>query len=155
MVLIISILFLSTASARFMYQEIDPVCSASWETYTTSFAWMSDTSTWEMPTAYKWECKKTPELTDETKQKIYDSLMSYFKEKNYLGNVYNNNSVIVDDNSEVLNPIWQKFVNEKYFPMLIDRINSEYEKSEPNLKKIAFYHFSAKTIWYDYYVNIK
>ena len=67
--IIASILFWNITNADFMYEKIDPVCSITWKTFTTSAAWKSDTSSWHIPIAYSGECKKTVELSTKTKEK--------------------------------------------------------------------------------------
>jgi hypothetical protein len=43
----------SQTSARFMYQEIDPICSITGTTHTSFPGEISDTSDWSVPTAYE------------------------------------------------------------------------------------------------------
>gem|GEM_PF-4838538 len=50
------------AHASFLYQEIDPICSISGKTHTSFPGEISDTSAWNIPTAYEGECVTVPVL---------------------------------------------------------------------------------------------
>lgn len=142
---------ISNTGASFMFQEIDPICSISWKTH-TSFPWeISDTSSWSIPKAYDWECDKTPELSSETKEKVYTIMQNFFKKKNYLWAIYWEQWWYGWNNS--LNPAGQKFVNNKLFPAIINFIEKERNKTKPNTRNIALVNAMVQTIGYDYFVT--
>lgn len=143
---LISFIFFSSSFADCFYEEIEPECSTSWETYTSSCEWWSDTSSWYIPIAYKGKCDSTFDISDTTKEEVYEIMENFFYEKWYFkwNTEYPNN----------LNEDGIYFVNEKFFPAVISYINTERTKSLPNLKGIAILNYAVKTIWYDYYVSI-
>ena len=146
---------ISVSYADFMSMEIDPICSITGTTH-TMFPWeISDTSSWEIPKAYDWECDNVPELSTKTKQKIHTMMYDFFEERWYVWPVY------WDDIEEewaygwddTLNPTGQDFVNEKFFPAIKRAIIRERASDNPNMRKIAIINMIAKSIWYDYFLK--
>ncbi len=149
--LLILVVSISTARASFMFQEIDPICSISWTTH-TYFPWeVSDTSSWNIPKAYDWECDKTPELSQKKKEMVYNVMLKFFKKQDYIWPVYWENAWY--GWNDTLNPEGQKFIKDKFFPAVIDFIEKERAKTTPNLRNIALVNTMVKTIGYDYFLT--
>ena len=97
---------ITSVSASFMFQEIDPICSISGKTH-TSFPWeISDTSSWSIPKAYDGACEEPFELSKKTKDNVYKTMVEFFEKNNYTGSVYGNEGWYGWDNT--LNPEWRK-----------------------------------------------
>lgn len=148
-IIVASFIFINGVNASFMYEKIESVCSITWITFTSSSAWKSDTSSWEIPVAYSWECKKTPELSQKIKEKIYKISSKYFSKY-----AEKNNWIMQDSSWIALNSEWKKVVKNKLFPIIKKIIAKEIKKENPNFKKIAVLNYFVKTIWYDYYISI-
>ncbi len=132
---------ISWVSASFMYQEIDPICSITGTTH-TSFPWeISDTSSWNIPTAYDGECLEYEIISDSEKDRIFMAVSWYLNEKGY-----------VDTQRDFanINAKGRVFIQETYFPALQMFIQREVQKSEPNLRHLAIISYAAKIIGYDY-----
>ena len=134
-----------------MYQEIDPICSISGTTHTSFPGEISDTSSWSIPTAYKGECIETPELSMEEQSRINNVMVNFFKNNDYTGPVYGNESGYGGEDS--LNPEGQMFVNEIFFPIIVKYIQNEVKRENPNLRNIAVLNQAVKTIGYDYFIG--
>ena len=132
---------ISSVSASFMYQEIDPICSISGTTH-TSFPWeISDTSDWNMPKAYDGECLKYDVLSESEKQNISEIISWYFENKNYV----DMKSSFANINNE-----GRSFVKNVYFPAIQSFIQNEVQKDSPNPRNLAIISYAAKVIGYDY-----
>ncbi|MDA9129269.1 hypothetical protein N9J72_02210 [Candidatus Gracilibacteria bacterium] len=146
---ILSIL-VSQTSASFMYQEIDPICSLTGTTHTSFPGEISDTSSWNIPTAYEGECDMTPELSESEEEKIFQIMNDFFRNNDLYGELYTED---VNSQSQVLNTTGQDFVQNVFFPNVSNYINAERAKVNPNTKNIAVLNYAVKTIGYDYFVS--
>jgi len=114
-----------------------------------------------MPVAYNATCQNTPELSEAQTDRVYDILVKYYQKKDYLGSVYGTYTsgfdsppeIVVDDTANTLNPRGQDFVNNKLFPAIKKRINSELEKSSPDMRIVALLNYISSTVGYDYYLT--
>lgn len=148
----ILMLFISSVSADFMFEETDPYCSLTGTTH-TSFPWeISDTSSWYIPTVYQWKCDQVLELSDVQKQRIFIVMDNFFEKNNYYGPIYWEGAG--QEWINTLNPEWQKFINNMLFPKMIDIVNSERLKQDPNEYIIATINYIAKIIGYDYFISM-
>lgn len=150
--------FTGQVSASFLYQETDPYCSLTGTTHTSIPGEISDTSSWNIPTAYEGECDEIPELSFSEKEKIYQVMHSFFESQWYYGSLYGNpddleNGIKAFGREGTLNPLGQDFVNKKLFPVVSEFITQERAKNNPNLKNIAILNYAVKTIGYDYFVR--
>lgn len=151
----ISVLFLlglNWVSADCMYQETDPVCSITWETFTNSCQGWSDTSSWSLPTTYEGTCNPTTELSQDEKTKVYEIMITFLQAKNYLEEswewyILTGDSFWSQENS------WIDFVSKQFFPAIAEYIRSENAKSSPNTKAIAILNEASRVIGYDYYIE--
>lgn len=149
----LGVFFISSwVSAMCLYEETDPVCSVSGETYTNSCQGWSDTSAWSIPKAYDGVCEETPELTDEQKEKIFSYMNSIYTKHNMKGILYWDESTASAD-SMTLNLKGQKFLREQLFPAIAKLINTEREKETPDTQKIAILNYVASMVGYDYYLT--
>ena len=151
-------LFIGQASASFIYQEIDPICSISGTTHTSSPGEISDTSSWNIPTAYEGECDETTVLTQEEKDNIYEIMNTFFESKGYYWSLYGNeddleNGISAYATDSTLGVEGQRFMQNNFFPAVIQYISQERNKPEISTKNIAVLNYAVKTIWYDYYVR--
>jgi hypothetical protein len=64
-----------------MYQETEPYCTISGTTHNSFPGEISDTSSWNIPTAYESECDVTPQLSDTEKEETYDIVINFFQDK--------------------------------------------------------------------------
>lgn len=142
----------ANVSAMCLYEEIDPICSISGETYTNTCQGWSDTSSWSIPKAYDGVCEETPELTDAQKEKVFNFMNEFFTRHDMKGILYGDVSTASND-SMTLNLKGQKFLREKLFPAIGEFIVEEREKQKPNTNKIAVLNYVASIIGYDYYLT--
>lgn len=146
-IIYLTVLLFLTSSVHGMclYEETDPVCAITGETFTHSCAGWSDTSSWHIPTAYEWKCHATPELTEKQKDAIYTIVDSFFTSHD-----------MIDTSRWSYRPLkmeGQGFVKFKLFPKITEIISEEIKKEEPNYTRIAFYNYLAQTIGYDYEIR--
>jgi len=145
-ILIVGVLFINSTNASFMYDKIEPVCWINGETFTSSSAWKSDTSSWKILIAYSGKCKETVKLSKKYKAQIYKIVSNYFSKKYWITNW--------DSNWISINSDWKNMIQNKLFPKIKQIISEEIKKEKPNFRKIAVLNYLVKTIWYDYYISI-
>ena len=131
----------SNTWASFMYQEIDPICSISGTTHTSFPGEVSDTSSWNIPKAYDWECLVYDELSEVEKESIHDVISWYFEKKWYLD---------AKSGFANINIAGRDFINDSYFPAIQSFVQREVAKENPNLRHLAIMSYAAKIIGYDY-----
>lgn len=140
-----------SALADCFYQETEPRCAITGETYTSTCDGWSDTSSWSIPDAYPGVCDDTPDLSEYHKGRIVASMDAYFRKFMYYGPMYESK---FDVTSKNLNLKGQAFVRDKFFPALkvailearsMDDLQSPYT--------IAMLNYGAKVIGYDYYIS--
>ena len=141
------ILFFLTPSLQAMclYEEMDPVCAITGETFTHSCAGWSDTSAWHILTAYEGKCKTTQEISKLQKDSIYSFMDSFYTKHD----MYDTKRVQYN----ALNTEGIKFTQFKLFPKIQEIISIEIQKSDPNFQKIASLNYVVQVIWYDYEVT--
>jgi hypothetical protein len=139
----------SGASARFIYQEIDPVCSITWETFTVSAAGKSDTSTWEIPYVYEGECENTMSIDVQDKERIYKIMTTFFN-KNKL---YSDSQTWETFSGKALNERGRKYIKIYFFPAIQAYISNAKENNSADSLQVAIVNYAASTIWYDYYIS--
>jgi len=145
---------ISSASASFMYQETDPYCSISGTTHTSFPGEISDTSSWSIPTAYESACDETPELSEAEKERIRGIMVKFFRNNGFTWPVYGwENNEFSYGGEDSLNPEGQMYVNKVFFPAVKEYINTQRQKSNPNMMNIAMLNEAVKTIWYDYFIG--
>jgi len=138
-------IFSSGVDASFLYQEIDPICSISGTTH-TSFPWeVSDTSSWNIPKAYDWECLETEKISWAEKRKIYTIMIDFLENNYYLDENVNSGFVV--------NQEWRKFLQDRFFPRVQRFISQEVEKISPNMKQVAILNYAVSIIGYDYFID--
>ncbi|NDK09326.1 hypothetical protein GW846_00930 [Candidatus Gracilibacteria bacterium] len=137
------------ASARFVYKEIDPICSISGTNHTSFPGEISDTSDWSIPTAYEGECVKTSALTKSEENRIFKIMKSYF-ERNTM---YSDLNVGEDLAYESLNEKGRTFMKQSFFPAVAQKIQNEKNKNTPDSKLVAVLNYAAQVIGYDYSVG--
>lgn len=153
-ILVSTVLLLATvfnAQASFIYKETDPYCSISGTTHTSFPGEISDTSSWSIPTAYQSACDSTLDLEQSEKDRIYNIMIEFFDDKDYIGPVYGWSYGYGWE--DTLNPEGQKYINEIFFPLVILYIQKERIKQNPNTKNIAILNYAVKNIWYDYFIS--
>lgn len=151
-ILAVSIFLISSVWASFMYQETDSYCSISGTTHTSFPGEISDTSSWSIPTAYQWRCDITPELSSAEKKRIRNIMVRYFQDKNMTGPLYGWNETDAYGWENTLNPEWQTYINNIFFPTIVDYISVERQKKNPSMQNIAILNQAVKTIGYDYFL---
>lgn len=144
-IVLASILSISSANADCMYQETAAQCSISGQTYTSSCAGWSDTSSWSIPVAYQWECQNKATLNDTMQNAIWDILYKYLDKKEYISSQTNEYYSITRE--------WQKYIQNQLFPAIQKLITQEIKKTSPNHKKIAIYNHLVSLVGYDYYMK--
>ncbi len=139
----------SGVSAKFLYEEIDPVCSITGETYTVSAAWKSDTSSWSIPYAYDGECQQTESLSVQEKNRIYD-IMTEFFEKNDFYRGWNTGEPFFD---EALNNSGRKYIDTYFFPAVQTYISKAKKNNSADSLQVAIMNYAASIVGYDYYIS--
>lgn len=142
----------NSVSADCMYQEIDPVCSVTWQTFTNSCEGLSDTSSWSLPKAYDGTCNTTLELTNLQKEKIHDIMVTFLDSKEYLEKRWEWYVLTWDSHW------WGElsgidFISNSFFPAVANYIAKENMKLQPNIEAIAIFNEASKLIWYDWYIE--
>ena len=128
------------SNASFMYQEIDPICSISGTTH-TSFPWeISDTSSWNIPKAYEWECDETEGLNPDDKKRIYTTVINYLDTRWYLEEKSWGYSVTSE---------WEKYLQDTFFTEVQEHIS----ENRDNTRDIAILNNAVKMIGYDYFIQ--
>lgn len=150
--IVISMFLISLGNASFMYKEIDPVCSLTGTTHTYFPGEISDTSSWSIPVAYQGECDDISELTQTQKEKVYEIMLKFYEDKDFIWSLYGDDFSF-SGSENTLNPNGQNYVNKKLFPALIEYINKERNKINPNTKNIAIIHYVASIVGYDYFLQ--
>ncbi len=141
----LAIFTLIQANASFLYQEIDPICSASWKTHTSFPGEISDTSAWSVPKAYDGECEKVPVLKVAEKKIINARVIKMLQNKNMIASQ--------DGSWYTLTSKGKKFVQDNFFPAVAKYIGKEIKKSKPRLKNISILNQAVSIIGYDYYID--
>lgn len=136
-----------------LYEEISPNCWIDWTTFTHSCAWWSDTSSWNMPSAYQWECIETPELSEWSKDATYAYMNDFFINHNMYETKDKKYFESRNWDYRVLNIKWITFINQQLFPEIQKRIVQELERESPNYEKISLYNYVSSIIWYDYHIR--
>jgi hypothetical protein len=148
-ILSLSALFLiittSSVHADCMYEELEPSCNILWNTITSSCQGWSDTSSWDIPTAYQGECKATETINEASKEIISDFLYELLSKKNYITSE--------TDTYYRLSNEWQEYIQNKLFSAVHSVISKEIKKSSPNYKNIAILNHLVSLVWYDYYMS--
>lgn len=154
---VLSLCMIGSSFADCFFEEIDPVCSISGYTYTSTCEGWSDTSSWSMPIAYSGECKTKSSISQEEKDKIFTIMDDFFTKHEMKGHIYGIVPSIYpkppQDSYNTLNPKWQKFIDEVLFPALQKYIQKEVIKKNPNNKNIAVLNYVASMIGYDYTIQ--
>lgn len=135
----------SSVHADCMYEELEPSCNILWNTITSSCQGWSDTSSWDIPTAYQGECKATETINEASKEIISDFLYKLLSKKDYI--------ISETDTYYRLSNEWQEYIQNKLFSAVHSVISKEIKKSSPNYKNIAILNHLVSLVWYDYYMS--
>ena len=140
-----SFITISWVSADCFYQKLEPTCSIWGQTYTSSCAGWSDTSTWSIPVAYDGECQTTKILSLKTKNAISDILYNNLLKKDYVKTETEENYTLTND--------WEKYIQKYLFPAIQKLIAQEIKETSPNHTKIAIFNSLVDLVGYDYYMK--
>ena len=144
--ILLTVLFATKwVSADCFYQETAPECSISGQTYTSSCAGWSDTSSWSIPVAYQWTCTATPSLTQTEQTVVASILYKYLDNKDYITSETEANYTLSSE--------WKKYLQDSLFPAIQSLIAKEILKTDPNHKKIAIFNHLVTLVGYDYYMK--
>ena len=140
MAMLTVVIMLEVSNGSFIYEEIDPICSISGTTHTSFPGEISDTSGWNIPTAYDGECDELEALSPDDRKEIYAIVIEYLDTRGYLVEAWTWYSLTVEG---------EKYLQDEFF----EEVKEFIPENRDNTRSVAILNDAVSMIGYDYFIK--